>query len=183
MLKKYSIWLFIGIVVSLPILAFELINWYENKFQALPVYNVKEQTISDFKMVNQQGKAITLADWNDKIVVADFFFTHCLSVCPKMTNNLKKVQAVYLNDNDILINSFSVDPERDSAGRLKSYANQFGVNDAKWNLLTGNKKEIYRLARKSFSIVATDGDGGPDDLIFRGTRNIKVFFRQIKHKM
>jgi protein SCO1 len=165
MLKKYSIWLFIGIVVSLPILAFELINWYENKFQALPVYNVKEQTISDFKMVNQQGKAITLADWNDKIVVADFFFTHCLSVCPKMTNNLKKVQAVYLNDNDILINSFSVDPERDSAGRLKSYANQFGVNDAKWNLLTGNKKEIYRLARKSFSIVATDGDGGPDDFI------------------
>jgi protein SCO1/2 len=74
------------------------------------------------------------------------------------------VQAAYANNEQLLLNSFSVDPTRDSVERLKTYANQFGIG-GNWNLLTGNKTDIYRLARKSFSVVATDGDGGDQDFI------------------
>ena len=78
---------------------------------------------------------------------------------------MKLVNEEFKNDNSILLNSFSVDPERDSATQLKTYADRFGIVTAKWDLLTGDKREIYKLARNSFMIVATDGDGGPNDFI------------------
>jgi protein SCO1/2 len=82
-----------------------------------------------------------------------------------MTNNLKSIVEMYKGDDNIIINSFTVDPERDSVDRLKKYAQQFGVKTNNWNFLTGNKREIYKLARNSFLIIATDGDGGPEDFI------------------
>jgi len=81
-----------------------------------------------------------------------------------MTNSLKKVQQAFKED-EILIRSFSVDPERDSVAQLRKYAGQFGINTSNWELLTGDKKEIYKFARNGFMIVATDGDGGPNDFI------------------
>jgi protein SCO1 len=81
-----------------------------------------------------------------------------------MTRSLKKVQQLYADEKDLLISSFSVDPERDSAARLKEFAERMDIKD-NWQLITGDKKEIYKLARNSFKIVATDGDGGPDDFI------------------
>ena len=81
-----------------------------------------------------------------------------------MTSNLKRVQQAF-GEGEILINSFSVDPQRDSAVQLKKYAEKFKINSANWQLLTGDKKDIYKLARNSVMIVATDGDGGPDDFI------------------
>jgi protein SCO1/2 len=142
---------------------FAVMTWYEKKCASLPVYT--ENKMSDFQLQNQEGKTISLKNWNDKIIVVDFFFTHCTSICPKMTKNLKKVQQSFVKDGDIQINSFSVDPGRDTVGRLKYYAGQFGIESNRWNLLTGDKIEIYRLARKNFAIVATDGDGGPNDFI------------------
>src|SRR4051812_15058741 len=97
MLKKYSIWLFVIVVIGLPVLAFTMFSWYERNYQSLPVYNTNGETIVDFKMVSQKGSAITLKDWKNKTLVVDFFFTHCPSVCPKMTNNLKLVQSAYVN--------------------------------------------------------------------------------------
>jgi protein SCO1/2 len=82
-----------------------------------------------------------------------------------MTKNLITVQQSYINSDDLLLVSFSVDPERDSAKRLAEYAGKFSIDETKWQLLTGSKKEIYRLARKSFKVTATDGDGGADDFI------------------
>ena len=163
--RKHSIWLFVAVVVMLPILAFAVVDWYEKNYQQLPIFGSNQHTISDFKMTNQQGRIITNKNWEGKIIVADFFFTHCPSICPKMTRNLKTVQQNFLNDGQVQINSFSVDPERDSVGRLSFYASQFNIKNDNWNLLTGSKKDIYRLARKSFLVVATDGDGGPNDFI------------------
>ena len=163
---KSSIPLFAVMVFIIPVSAWALINWYEKKTKSLPVMGkTKEHRIGDFKLMNQDGQLKTTTDWNDKIVVADFFFTHCQVVCPKLTKNLKRVQEAYKNDADIFFTSFTVDPERDSVAQLKKYTTQFNIDIHNWDLFTGDKKEIYKLARNSFMLVATDGDGGPDDFI------------------
>lgn len=125
----------------------------------------KYHRIADFSLVNQNGDTITQEDYRDKIYVADFFFTTCPTICPIMTANLVDVQAALTDDNQVLLLSHSVTPEIDSVPQLKKYAIEKGVNDAKWNLVTGDKKQIYELARKSYLAVQEDGDGGPFDMI------------------
>ena len=82
-----------------------------------------------------------------------------------MIRNLKLVQDAFAEDSSVEINSFSVDPVRDSVERLSKFANDYGIQNSSWNLLTGSKTEIYHLARKNFLVTATDGDGGPGDFI------------------
>ena len=162
MKQKITIWLFVAAVVIIPISVFAIVKWYEGHFEALPVLGTDHHLVGDFQFKDQHGYIISGETWKNKIVVANFFFTHCLSVCPKMMKQLKRVQA-YGNKN-ILINSFSVDPERDSVEKLKIYATKLETGE-NWYLLTGDKKELYRFARKDLMIAATDGDGGPDDFI------------------
>ena len=125
----------------------------------------KYHRIADFSMLNQNGDTITQENYRDKIYVADFFFTTCPTICPIMTANLVEVQAALADDPEVLLLSHSVTPEIDSVAQLKKYAIEKGVNDAKWNLVTGDKKQIYELARKSYLAVQEDGDGGPFDMI------------------
>lgn len=125
----------------------------------------KYHTIGDFSLTNQNGKIITQEDYKDKIYIADFFFTTCPTICPIMTKNMADIQKEIIGDDDILLLSHSVTPEIDSVAQLKKYAIEKGVDDSKWNLLTGDKKQIYDLARKSYLAVKTDGDGGPFDMI------------------
>ncbi|MEH6513146.1 SCO family protein [Maribacter arcticus] len=125
----------------------------------------KYHTIADFSLTNQNGKIITQEDYKDKIYIADFFFTTCPTICPIMTKNMADIQKEIINDDDVLLLSHSVTPEIDSVAQLKKYALEKGVDDTKWNLLTGDKKQIYDLARKSYLAVKTDGDGGPFDMI------------------
>ena len=165
MFRKFNIWLFVTAVVILPVSVYAVVNWYEKNVQPLPVLINKDHRIADFELINQHGSIATIKDWNNKIVVADFFFTRCSSVCPKMTNSLKKVQVATTQNKDLFITSFSVDPEADSVSRLQQYVKRFCLNETNWTLLTGSKKDIYRLARKSFLVTATDGDGGPNDFI------------------
>ena len=125
----------------------------------------KYHRIADFSLLNQHGDTITQENYRDKIYVADFFFTTCPTICPIMTANLVEVQAALANDPEVLLLSHSVTPEIDSVAQLNKYAIEKGVNDAKWNLVTGDKKQIYELARKSYLAVQEDGDGGPFDMI------------------
>ena len=125
----------------------------------------KYHRIADFSLLNQNGDTITQENYRDKIYVADFFFTTCPAICPIMTANLVEVQAALVNDPEVLLLSHSVTPEIDSVAQLKKYAIEKGVNDAKWNLVTGDKRQIYELARKSYLAVQEDGDGGPFDMI------------------
>ncbi|WP_339626613.1 SCO family protein [uncultured Maribacter sp.] len=125
----------------------------------------KYHTIGDFSLTNQNGKIITQEDYKDKIYIADFFFTTCPTICPIMTKNMADIQKEIIGDDDVLLLSHSVTPEIDSVAQLKKYAVEKGVDDSKWNLLTGDKKQIYDLARKSYLAVKTDGDGGPFDMI------------------
>ncbi|PCJ98936.1 MAG: SCO family protein [Flavobacteriaceae bacterium] len=128
-------------------------------------YIKKYHTIADFSLTNQNGKTITQKEYEDKIYVADFFFTTCPTICPIMTKNMAALQEHILNDDDVLLLSHSVTPQIDSVAQLKKYALEKGVIDSKWNLVTGDKKQIYELARKSYLAVKTDGDGGPYDMI------------------
>jgi len=121
--------------------------------------------IADFTLINQNGDTITQKDYENKIYVADFFFTRCQTICPIMTNNMEKLQNVFLKDDDVKFLSLSVTPVIDSVSVLKDYAIEKGVIDSKWNITTGSKKEIYKLARKSYFVVTDQGDGGLQDFI------------------
>lgn len=161
--RKHIPLLFVAVVVLLPVAVYAVVQWYDARYKTLPVY--KEVQAPKFNLYNPAGAPVTEGSWENKIVVANFFFTHCPVVCPKMTTQLKKVASQFKNDASVIITSFSVDPERDNTQRLQQYATRFGIDAYHWQLLTGNKKEIYRLARHAFRVTATDGDGGPQDFI------------------
>ncbi len=124
-------------------------------------YISKYHTIADFSFTNQNGKTITQKDYEGKIYVADFFFTTCGSICPKMTTNLVEVQKAFINNPKVMLLSHTVFPEIDSVSVLKKYAIKNGVIDSKWNLVTGDKKQIYAMARKSYLAVKL---GKPEEL-------------------
>lgn len=161
-MKSMSVWLLV--VIGCPVILFASVKWYQSRFTRLPVLVHPLHRVADFRLLDQQGDAGTRKHWEQRIVVADFFFTHCPVVCPKMTRSLKEVQRTFAGDSTLLIASFSVDPDRDSVPRLQQYALRMDIS-GNWKLYTGNKKEIYHLARNSFKVVATDGDGGPGDFI------------------
>jgi len=172
MINRQAIRLFVVLVFLLPGLAYAIVTLYEKK-ERLPIFGPQdlagndrtEHTIENFELTNQDGHKISFHDYKGQIVIANFFFSHCPVVCPKMTANLQTVSRQFQQEKNIHILSISVDPERDSSVQLKNYAKRFSIDTQKWDLLTGSKKEIYRLARNSFIVVATDGDGGPNDFI------------------
>jgi len=117
--------------------------------------------IENFSFINQNGRIITQEDYKDKIYVADFFFTTCPTICPKMTENMVWLQEQIKNMPNVLLLSHSVTPDIDNVSVLKKYALEKGVMDTKWNLVTGDKSTIYYIARKSYLVVKT---GKPEDL-------------------
>ena len=188
LLKRYA-----PIIITMTIFSAFVVSsfYYVNKpIETLPIYSPsmvskelveeniqfikKYHKIKDFSMKNQNGETITQEFYNDKIYVADFFFTTCPTICPIMTENMGYIQEKIKNDSDILLLSFSVTPEIDSVEQLKKYALEKNVIDSKWNLVTGNKKDIYNLARTSYLVAKTNGDGGKYDMIH--TRYHKVMF-------
>jgi protein SCO1 len=115
--------------------------------------NVKMPVLSyvqPFFFKDQDGRLITNRDVAGKVYVAEYFFTTCKGICPKMNNNLKLVYHKFMNEPDFLILSHSVDPETDSVGRMKVYADSLQVNSKRWIFLTGRKDSLYRAARVSY---------------------------------
>lgn len=125
----------------------------------------KAHRIADFELIDQTGSVVTNETFKDKIYVADFFFTTCPSICPKMSANLTDLSKFYAGDDDIMFLSHSVTPERDSVSVLAAYAKKYEADNDKWKLTTGDKKHIYELARRSYFAVTTEGDGGVNDFI------------------
>jgi protein SCO1 len=174
-LKKYRV--FVGFFVVFSIITISLFYTVLKPKPSLPIYNPSDvnpelvdttvqhistrHAIADFKFQNQNGKWITQKDYEGKIYVADFFFTTCPTICPKMTNNMVWLQNQIKNNPKVMLLSHSVTPDIDSVPVLKKYALQKGVIDAKWNLVTGDKKDIYYIARKSYLAVKT---GKPEEL-------------------
>ena len=169
MIKKYRVFILSIAVVSISaILMFYNVLKPEEK---LPIYqpnmvsfqlvdstvqHVKRfHKIKDFSLVNQNGEKITNENYRDKIYIADFFFTTCQGICPIMKENMIILQDKYKDDDQVYLLSHTVTPEIDTKEVLKKYSLEKGVIDSKWNLVTGDKKQIYNLARKSY-LVAED---------------------------
>ncbi|NML36415.1 redoxin domain-containing protein [Chitinophaga sp. G-6-1-13] len=169
--------------ILVPLTGYLIVDHYGKNVIPIPKYYIPERVdtivkdgkttydtvfhqIRDFKMTNQLGQQVSLKDMEGKVILVDFFFTSCPSICPTLTKNLRKIQSAYGKTDTLLqILSFSVDPVRDSVQRLRKYGYDYKVNPDNWWLLTGDKKEIYDLARHEFFVSVTEGDGGPDDFI------------------
>lgn len=122
-------------------------QWISDKTQLDTLH-----TLTNFEFTNQSNQKITQENLRGKIHVACFFFTLCPSLCPKIMGNMKVVQDSFQHDKNFIIASYSVMPDRDSVPVLRSYATKNKIIDNKWHLLTGDKKQIYQLARKSYFV-------------------------------
>lgn len=125
----------------------------------------KYHKVAPFELINQNGDTITQEDYTGKIYVADFFFTVCPTICVPMAENMKLLQEEFENDDEVMLLSHSVTPEYDTPAILKEYAVRKGVLDHKWNLVTGDKEQIYNLARKSYLAVKDAPYGGKYDMV------------------
>ncbi len=108
--------------------------------------------IPEFSLTNQLGNTVTNKTFTNKIFIADFFFTSCPGICPKMTDNMFKIQEEFKNDSEILLLSHSVTPSIDSVSVLKTYADNHNVENNKWHLVTGSKEQIYDLGRNHYFV-------------------------------
>ena len=124
---------------------------------------VEDHRISDFNLINHLGDSISLSDVEGQILVVDFFFSRCATICPVMTSNLQLLQNGLPDGVRIL--SHSVTPVADSVSVLNAYAEKYDANPSKWWFLTGAKTEVYRLARKSYFACLDEGDGGYQDFV------------------
>ncbi len=170
----------IGVILLFSAAAITLFYTILKPTETLPIYQPAEvneklvdtsiihvskyHKVSDFKLINQNGEEITQEFYKNKIYVADFFFTTCQDICPIMTKNMHLLQEELKEDNDILFLSHTVIPEVDTVQQLKKYAIENKVDDSKWNLVTGDKKQIYDLARKSY-LAVEDAEYGEFDMI------------------
>lgn len=163
-------------ILIIPSIAYLVVSRGENNYQKLEIFGPKEpvtgkpgdttfHSIAPFNLLSQDGVAFTEKNLDGKIYVADFFFATCKTICPKMSMQMKRVQEAYKDDPEILLVSHTVNPERDSVKALAAYAAEYGALAGKWFFLTGDKKELYDLARHSYFLAAMPGDGGPDDFI------------------
>lgn len=125
----------------------------------------KNHKVGEFSLIDQDGETVTPTDFEGKIYVTDFFFVTCPTICPKMTDQMLRVYKEFNENSDILLLSHTVMPEEDSVPVLKEYANKFNISSEKWKLVTGDKKHIYDLARKTYFAAVTEGDGSVDDFI------------------
>lgn len=123
-------------------------------------------SVAPFSFTDQDGKTVTDKDYDGKIYVADYFFTTCKTICPKMATELLRVQEKFEYTKGLVkILSHTVDPEDDSVPVLKAYSNMIHADNGMWTFVTGDKKQLYDMARYSYLVNAVQGDGGKDDFI------------------
>jgi len=148
----------------------------QKKELPLPIFGEREvvgtdtvyHTIADFKFVDQDSAEVTNATFNNKIYVADFFFTSCRTICPIMKTQMLRVYDSIQNDPDILLLSHSIDPEYDTVALLHDFAERLGVKSDKWHFVTGNKEDIYKTAQTSYFATALEDKSEPDGFIHSG---------------
>jgi protein SCO1 len=121
--------------------------------------------VAPFSLTDQDGKTINQETVKGKLYVANFFFATCQSICPEMSSNLVKVQEAFADDDSLLILSHSVNPLHDTVEVLRAYAGSYGAKSGKWHLLTGDKKQIYELAKSSYLVNALEDDGTPEGFL------------------
>lgn len=174
MKMKNSLILLFALVLTIFVAWFLLREREDKPLRLLPYFGPKAamkandtvyHRVGDFRFINQYGKQVTQDQTEGKIYVTDYFFTTCKSICPIMNTQLVRVYREFSQQSDFLILSHTVDPETDSVAQLAAHAEKYGVKDERWLFLTGDKKSLYEMARKSYLLNAEEGDGGEEDFI------------------
>jgi len=135
----------------------------------------RQHTIGDFSFINQFGQPITKNDMLGKVYVTEFFFTTCGSICPVMNHHLEAVYKRFKHHPEFRILSHTVDPETDSVSVLRAYAKEHGVNDSSWIFVTGQKRQIYAMARQAY-LLAHSETGDPEEFVH--TQNFALIDRR-----
>ena len=151
------------------------------KDRVLPIYNPSDinpqlvdksvqgvtqlHRVGEFNLIDQTNNKLTQEHYKNKIYITDFFFVTCPTICPKMTTQMSRVYEEFKDNNDIDFLSHTVMPLKDSVPVLKEYADKLNIDNNKWKFVTGDKKQIYNLARKTYFAAITEGDGGVNDFI------------------
>lgn len=158
--------LLILLVAAIPIVAFLGLEIYDQVDEEPGFYGPKpdegqaHHTIPGFSFVNQDGEKVSNKVFEEKVYVANFFFTSCPTTCPPMMKQLKRVEKRFDTSDHFRIISFTVDPKHDTVKTLKRYTEREEIDTDRWDLVTGDKMDIYALARNGFDVVSLEGDGG-----------------------
>ncbi len=160
------------VVLILPVVSYFIVNSYSKDAIAMPRHYFYDTVVTklqngkpvddtiwhkikSFKLLNQFGDSVGIDDWGGKIIVANFFFTSCPSICPTLTRNMKMLQTAFIKTDTIVrFISFTVDPSRDTVQKIKAFGDKYGINHDTWWMLTGPKKEIYDIAFNEFKVYA-----------------------------
>lgn len=135
----------------------------DNPFKECPITDTTQHYIPKFTFINQKGASVGSEEMKGKITVVDFFFTSCPSICPVMSSEMERVNDMFRDEPKLQILSISIDPTYDTPEILQEYADKHNAKAGKWNFLTGDKSEIYQLAKCGFILPTLDGMGVPDD--------------------
>jgi len=162
--------LFLLIAIILPVCSMAGYYYYDRMVASLPYYaegnqkvDIQESmTVPLFSFLNQDSVAVDNSVVDGKVWIANYFFSVCPTICPPMMTNLRKIQQRYQGNEDFAMLSLTVDPIRDKPSVLHRYAQGREINTKNWQLLTGEKKSLYRFARKGLSIEATEGSSEED---------------------
>ena len=127
---------------------------FEKNIKPLPylLMNNERKKVPEFNFVNQNGELVSNNDYIGKVYIVEFFFTTCTTICPIMNTNLIHIQNSFTKFSDFGIASFSINPEYDTVNILNQYANENGIINSNWNLMTGDRIEIYKLANDGFNL-------------------------------
>lgn len=160
-------WLLLLVLIGLPLLMYGTYRFVLRSGSSLPYYGVSEgkgeYKIVEYNLLTQDSVAFSNIDAEGRVQVVNFFFTVCPTICPKMMRNLLTVQREFEREKDFIIMSHTVDPVRDVPSKLKRYGRNLGINEDKWVLLTGEKKDLYYMARSGYFVTAIEGVGGGEE--------------------
>ena len=158
------------IVLGFMYWGYRISNPPANDKIVLPVFGPegedgKGHFISDFAFIDQTGRRITQEEFKNKIYITDFFFAKCEGICPIMGSQMERVYQKFSGNDKVRFLSHTVKPEEDSVPVLAEYANMHRANPDIWHFVTGDKREIYKMARESYLVTVSEGNGGPEDFV------------------
>ena len=127
-----------------------------------------EHSIPDFQFVSQDGDTVSARTMAGKIYVADFFFTTCPTICPKMKTQLKRVYDRFKGNPNVMLLSHTIDPTHDSVAVLREFAQSLGVEGKQWLFVTGDKEKIYDIGQNSYMVSAAEDASAPGGVVHSG---------------
>lgn len=154
--KRILPWFVLGVIV----VAIAVLNLW-SVFNKKPEQKTEaaKTVVPNFNLINQHAETVSLSDMKGKIWITDFIFTHCPTICPAMTQEMAKLQG-HFESQPVYFVSITVDPDRDTPEMLAAYVKFFTANDKRWHFLTGEKEQIYQLAKDGFRLTAAQHAGG-----------------------